>query len=65
MANFDSTCFSSWDDIPDDSKFVYEAMAALGFLCEFSQLSVGQMQMALGLAEHLKRAQSAVGTWES
>ena len=65
MASFDSSGFSCWDNIPDDTKFVYEAMAKLGFVCEFSELNLGQMQVALALAEQLKRSQRADEMWES
>ena len=65
MAGLDSSRFSSWDDIPDDSKWVYEAMARLGFACEFSDLSLGQMQLALALAAQLKRTQGQPEVWES
>jgi len=46
----------SWDGLPDDSKFVYEALAKLGF-SEFSQLPRPDMQLVLALALHLKRIQ--------
>jgi hypothetical protein len=65
MAGSDSSAFSCWDDIPDDTKFVYQAMATLGFLCEFSELSVGQQQIALALAQQFKCCQRTPETWES
>ena len=64
MAGLDSTCFSCWDDIPDDSKLVYEAMASLGLVCEFSDLDTLQIELALELAVALKRAQGRMETWD-
>lgn len=65
MASLDSSYFSCWDDVPDDSKFVYEAMASLGFVCEFSDLDISEMQLALELAVALKRAQGRTETLDS
>jgi hypothetical protein len=64
MAGSDSSAFSCWDDIPDDSKFVYEALARLGF-SEFSTLPVADMSLVLALALHLKNSQSTAEVWES
>ena len=49
----DSTCFS-WDELPDDSKWVYEALAQLGY-CDFSVLAIADQSLVLALAIHLKR----------
>lgn len=65
MADFDSTRFSYWRNLSDDSRFVHEAMVSLGFLCDFAELDIPQMQVTLALAEHLKRAQGQPETWES
>ena len=54
----------SWDELDDDSKFVYEALARLGF-SEFSTLPVADMSVVLALALHLKRTQGQSETWES
>jgi hypothetical protein len=54
----------SWDEIPDDSKFVYEALARLGFT-EFSTLPLPDMQLVLALALHIKRTQAQPEFWES
>ena len=54
----------SWDELPDDSKFVYEALARLGF-SEFSNLPLPDMQVVLALAQFLKRAQKQRETWQS
>jgi hypothetical protein len=54
----------SWDELDDDSKFVYEALARLGF-GEFSTLPVADMSVVLALALHLKRTQAKPETWES
>lgn len=42
---------------PDDSRFVRQAMATLGFLSDFADLQTSQMQLVLKLATLLKRAQ--------
>jgi hypothetical protein len=65
MADFDSSRFSLLSNVQDDSKFVHLAMYTLGFVCEFGELSTDQMQAALSLAEHFKRAQSTSDQWES
>ena len=52
-------------DISDGSEFVHQAMNALGFACDFSELTVGDMQLALALAQHFKRAQGQPEVWES
>lgn len=59
----DSTCFS-WDELPDDSKFVYEALTRLGFT-EFCTLPIPDMHLVLALAQYLKRAQGQPEMWES
>jgi hypothetical protein len=65
MANLDSSAFSTLGNISDDSGFVHQAMDRLGFLCEFSDLALADMQLALALALHLKRTQGKPETWES
>ena len=57
--------FSSWEELRDDSKFVYEAMARLGFVGNFSDLPVADMQLILALALHLKNSQRRAEMWES
>jgi hypothetical protein len=52
-------------DVSDDSHFVHDAMHILGFLCEFADLTPGQMQMALAIAQYLKRTQGQPEMWES
>jgi hypothetical protein len=64
MADLDSTRIFCWDDIPDDSRFVYEALVKLGFT-EFSTLPIPDMQLVLALAQYLKRTQSEPEMWES
>lgn len=54
----------SWDELPDDSKFVYEALAKLGY-GEFSTLPLPDMQLVLALALHLKRTQKQPESYES
>ena len=44
----------SWDELPDDSKFVYEALAKLGYT-EFADLAIADQSLVLALAVHLKR----------
>jgi len=56
--------FSSWDEVSDDSKFVYDALARLGFT-ELSTLPLADIQVVLALAQFLKRAQGCRETWES
>jgi len=43
-----------WENLEDDSHWVYEALAKLGY-GEFSQLSTPDMSVVLALAIHLKR----------
>jgi len=54
----------SWDELDDDSKFVYEALACLGF-SEFSTLPSADMSLVLALALHLKRTHGLLEMWES
>jgi hypothetical protein len=54
-ATQDSTCFS-WDELSDDSKFVYEALTRLGFT-EFSTLPIPDMRLVLAPTHYLKRTQ--------
>ena len=65
MANFDSSAFPILGNISDDSTYVHQAMDKLGFACEFSQLPIADMQLALALALHLKRTQGKPEFWES
>ena len=52
-----------WENISDDSQYVYEALARLGF-SDFSTLPA-DMQLVLALALHLKRTQGQGEMWES
>jgi hypothetical protein len=45
-----------WDNLEDDSRYVYEALAKLGY-GEFSTLPLPDMSLVLALALHLKRTQ--------
>ena len=55
----------SWDELDDDSKFVYEALARLGF-SEFSTLPIADQSLVLALACHLKNSsQRTAEVWES
>jgi hypothetical protein len=54
----------TWDEQDDDSKFVYEALARLGFN-DFSTLPIAEMSLVLALALHLKRSQGQPEMWES
>jgi hypothetical protein len=65
MAGSDSSAFSLLGNISDDSTFVHQAMDRLGFSCEFSELPIPDMQLALALALHLKRTQASPESWES
>jgi hypothetical protein len=65
MADSEYNAFSLLANIPDDSTFVHDAMQRLGFSCEFSDLQIPEMQLALALALHLKRTQGRPETWES
>lgn len=65
MADLDSIASRLLSNIPDDSTFVHEAMAELGFFCEFSELPIPDMQLALALALQLKRTQGPAELWES
>ena len=65
MAYSDSTHFPCFGNIQDDSTFVHQAMDELGFVCAFCELALADMQLALGLALHLKRSQSMAEARES
>ena len=66
MADLDSSAFSVLGNIQDDSTFVHQAMSKLGFACEFAELPLADMQLALALALHLKRTQGRnPESWES
>jgi hypothetical protein len=54
-----------WENLEDDSRYVYEAMAKLGFVVDFSDLPIADMQLILALALHLKRTQGQPEMWES
>jgi hypothetical protein len=54
---------SSFEELPDDSKFVYEALARLGF-ADFATLPTADMSLVLAYALHLKRTQGQQ-MWES
>jgi len=53
-----------WEKLSDDSRYVYEALARLGF-SEFSMLPLPDMSLVLSLAQYLKRTQRKPETWES
>jgi hypothetical protein len=53
-----------WDNLSDDSQYVYEALARLGF-SDFSSLPTGDMSLVLALALHLKNSQRRADVWES
>ena len=55
--------FSSWEEIPDDSKFIYEALAKLDFT-DFATLSIADQSLVLALALHIKNA-SLRTAWEA
>lgn len=59
-----ATLSKSWDQLDDDSIFVYEALARLGF-SDFSTLPIADMSLVLALALHLKRTQGQPESWES
>jgi hypothetical protein len=65
MADLDTIAFSLLGNIPDDSGFVHDAMQRLGFSCEFSDLQIPDMHLALALALQLKRTQASPEQWES
>jgi hypothetical protein len=65
MATNHDSAFPALCNIGDDSVFVHQAMDDLGFSCEFSDLPLADMQLALALALHLKRTQARAETWES
>ena len=65
MADLDSNAFRFPQNISDDSVFVHLAMNKRGFSCEFCELPIADMQLALALAQDLKFAQGQPETWES
>ena len=65
MADSEYNRFPCCGNISDDAPFVRHAMAELGFLCEFSDLPIPDMQLALALALQLKRTQGQPEAWES
>jgi hypothetical protein len=65
MADSEYNAFSCFSNISDDSTFVHQAMDNLGFACEFAELALADMQLALALALHLKRTQGQPEHWES
>jgi hypothetical protein len=52
-----------WENLSDDSQYIYTALAKLGF-SDFSTLSITDQSLVLALALHLKNA-SRRSTWES
>ena len=64
MANLDGKSISSWEEIPDDTKWVFEALAKLGF-SDFATLSISDQSLCLALAIHLKRTEGKSEYWES
>lgn len=44
-----------WENLDDDSRYVYEALAKLGFT-EFSTLPLPDMSLVLALALHFKNS---------
>jgi hypothetical protein len=65
MADLDSIASQLLSNIHDDSAYVQQAMDRLGFVCEFCELPIADMQLALALALHLKRTQARPEHWES
>ena len=55
--------FSSWEEIPDDSQFIYEALAKLDFI-DFAALTIADQSLVLALALHLKNP-SRRTAWEA
>jgi hypothetical protein len=51
-----------WENLSSDEKYVYEALAQLGF-SDFATLSITDQSLCLALACHLKRSQrtAAIG----
>jgi len=52
-----------WGNLSDDSQYVYEALAQLGF-SDFSTLSIADQSLVLALALHFKnvsRRTAAIG----
>jgi hypothetical protein len=45
---------TEFEDLPDDSRWVYEALARLEF-GDYANLSTADQSLVLGLALHLKR----------
>jgi len=54
----------SWDELPDDSKWIFESMARLGF-CEFADLTISDQQLIISLACHLKNSSRRAEVYES
>ena len=65
MANHDTNAFPVLSNITDDSIFVHQAMADLGFACEFYDLPITDQQLTLALALHLKRVHGRCEVHES
>jgi hypothetical protein len=59
-----SASLPDWENLSDDSRYVYEALTQLGFT-EFSTLPIPDMQLVLALALYLKRTQGRHEFWES
>jgi hypothetical protein len=62
MAIPDCSVFS-FEELPDDSKFIYEALAKLDFV-DFATLTIADQSLVLALALHLKNS-SRRTAWES
>jgi hypothetical protein len=56
------TVFPLLETVVDDSPFVYSAM---GFLCEFHELSTDQMELTLAFAHCRKQQERVPERWES
>jgi len=65
MAYTDSSAFSVFLTIQDDSKYVHQAMRELEFFGEFSDLTIVEMQCVLLMAEYYKRSAAEADEWES
>ena len=52
-----------WENLSDDSRYIYEALGRLGF-SDFSTLAITDQSLVLALALHLKNS-SRRTAWES
>jgi hypothetical protein len=55
---------TDWDNLPDDSKWIFESMARLGF-AEFADLTIADQSLVLALAIHLKRTSQRAERYEA